>query len=253
MAVKVILSIGSFAATNDESVKNVLIIRGKNKIVEITTNSIYAVLNNLIEQKSKRDNMKFTSAQLAHAIHVKRSIVQRLLHPDIGKRVTNPKIETLIKIVEYFRSQGFDVSIDSFLVTKRPAINVQEQAIGVLSMRTSIPIYSLNDPKALHLGTIDVSIAEHQGALLALLTEEDIKPMFKRGSIFIVDPRLTPEDSTLVAVRIGGQSKVLIKKYALEGNAAYLKPIEGKEKAIKITVGAKCEIMGVVIQVNAKT
>ena len=45
---------------------------------------------------------------------MRHSILARLIHPDPKKRVTNPRIETLNKILEFFKSEGFTVSIDDF-------------------------------------------------------------------------------------------------------------------------------------------
>src|SRR5579863_1668852 len=116
-----------------------------------STDTIYFTLNDLLERKSKRDNIKFTGSQLAQAINVKRSIIHRLIHPNPTKRVTNPKIETLIKISEFFRLDGFDVKIDDFLSTHEKTVDIQEQVLGMLSVDATLPLYSLKNPKTLRL------------------------------------------------------------------------------------------------------
>ncbi len=100
--------------------------------VNISTEAIHFVLSDLIAKKSQRDGVNFTSAQLAQSINVNRSIVHRLIHPDPDKRVRNPQIETLIKIVEFFRAEGFNIRIDDLLATfkTKAAVDVQAQTIA---------------------------------------------------------------------------------------------------------------------------
>jgi predicted transcriptional regulator len=74
--------------------------------------AIYLGIIHLIEAKSKKDNVRFTSSQLANALQVPRSLIQRLIHPDPNKRIVNPRVDTLIKIVDYFRKEGITASLD---------------------------------------------------------------------------------------------------------------------------------------------
>jgi transcriptional regulator with XRE-family HTH domain len=221
--------------------------------VKISTETIHLVITDLIVKKERRDQKKFTGSQLAKLINVKASIVHRLIHPDPAKRVTNPQIETLIKIVEFFRADGFDISIDTLLLRKQEAIEVHHQRSGILNSPISIPLYSINSPETAQLGIINVFMPDHQGTMLALLSEEDIKPMFKKGSIFIIKSDVPPENNTLVAVKIAGQQQALIRKYYMGTGAPYLESYDPAEKTMLLTASVDYAILGVVIQVNVKT
>ncbi len=84
-------------------------------MLQASTTSIYQVISELITMKTTHDGASFTNAQLANAIDVPRSSICRLLHPDTTKRVTNPTVEMLLKIVHFFREDGFDVTMDHLL------------------------------------------------------------------------------------------------------------------------------------------
>lgn len=77
-----------------------------------STTSIHLVISELMSMKSDKDGCCFTGAKLANAIDVPRSSICRLLHPDADKRITNPTVEMLLKILNFFRNEGFDVTMD---------------------------------------------------------------------------------------------------------------------------------------------
>lgn len=84
-------------------------------MLQASTASIYQVINQLMAMKSDIDGCCFTGAKLANAIDVPRSSICRLLHPDEAKRITNPTVEMLLKILNFFRDEGFDVTMDHLL------------------------------------------------------------------------------------------------------------------------------------------
>src|SRR3990167_10301056 len=79
------------------------------------SNNIHLVLRNLFEKKTEKDKKNFTIYQLAKAIDVPHSILVKLMHTDPAKRVLNPRIDTLSKIVDFFKNDGFDIAIDDLI------------------------------------------------------------------------------------------------------------------------------------------
>lgn len=77
--------------------------------------TISRVIKELIDQKSSKDNAPFTASQLADAIDVHRSVITKLIQQESKNRVTNPRIETLIKIVQFFRNDGLEISLDDLV------------------------------------------------------------------------------------------------------------------------------------------
>jgi hypothetical protein len=223
--------------------------------VEISsTNSIQQILVELLDKKSRRDRVQFTSSKLAQALNVKRSLIQRLIHPDPLKRVTNPRIETLQKIVSFFQAEGFNLSLDDFLKLKTSTvIDVQNQKIGVVENSLTIPVYSLSDPFGEQVGVIDVKLTVKANNIIALYSDYEIKPIFQRGSIFIVDRDKDPIDDSLVAIIIDNDNRVLIRKFQSANGIRKLKSFEDNDNVIILKPSMRYQIIGVVIQINART
>lgn len=80
--------------------------------------SIHTKIKNLIVKKTKRDGIVFTPSQLANAINLNRSVISKLIHENPYKRVLNPKIDTLVKIVVFFQNDGFDITLDELVGMK---------------------------------------------------------------------------------------------------------------------------------------
>ena len=211
------------------------------------------MLQYMIEAKSKRDQVKFTSAQLARILGMPRSIIQRLIHPDPAKRVQSPKIETLNKIVDFFRSDGFNVSIEHFIDTKRTveitSMPLQQHAQSSLD----IPVYTLSTPLINSIGITSVTLPNPASELFALLAEEDIKPIFKKGSLFIVNPSLAPVNGSLVVAKSISQDSLLIRRYLYRDKQALLQSFDMNENDIHLSTNAYFHLVGVIIHAHAKT
>jgi transcriptional regulator with XRE-family HTH domain len=218
-------------------------------------NEIHLSLKELMRKKSKRDRVNFTTYQLAKALSMPHSMLIRLMHPDPAKRVENPRIDTLSKIIEFFKSDGFNVTVDDLLTgfKAKKAVNVQTQAIEAFVSEKIVSVYSFEAKKHEKIGLVNVRLTSNVKSIIALLADEDVKPMFKKGSIFIIDTEIKPENDTLVAVKIDGYSKVLIRKFYIEGRQKVLKSYDGTTTPIILMPTMRYSILGVVIQVNAKT
>lgn len=218
--------------------------------MEITANhnTIHLVLKDLIEQKSKRDHSHFSLCQLAKAIDMPHSILSKLTHEDPARRVSNPRIDTLSKIVNFFKRDGFDITIDA-LLGGTPNKSIQEQ-----NTKPRIPLYFLDSDLNHKIGTVEVEITITDGHhLLAFVSDEYIEPMFKKGSVFVVNKQGVPQDGTLVAVKLTGHEKLLIRKLCISGHKMMLKLHDMDQSPIMLLPTQPYKIIGVVVQVNAKT
>lgn len=208
-------------------------------------NNIRPTLQDLLNRKSQRDRKPFTLYQLAKLIDMPHSILIKLAHEDSSKRVNNPRIETLSKVVKFFIEDGFSVSLDDFLspniITKKVTTN-------------NIPLFSISTGLTNKLGVVETKLMQQASYenLIALVSEESIEPIFKKGSIFIVDRNKNPKNDNLVAVTLGQDKKILIKKLSSKGRKKILYSFNS-EKSIELTPLDHHKIIGVVIQVNAKT
>lgn len=223
--------------------------------IENYSSDLRFVLKKLIERKSERDRKNFTIYQLAKAIDMPHSMLVKLVHVDPAKRVNNPRIDTLARIVDFFRQDGFSITLDELLANfkTKPAIEVNEQNLGLFSIDKSVMVYSMDAGLEQSVGNLNIKLTTNPGNTIALLSDEDIKPMFKKGSVFIVDTTMEPEHDTLVAVRINGHNKILIRKFYIEGHKKILRSYDTHIAPIELMPTINYKIVGVVLQVNAKT
>lgn len=217
-------------------------------------NQLHHTLRELMERKSKRDHVQFTIYQLAKALDMPHSILVKLMHVDQAKRNSNPKIETLAKIADFFKKDGFNITIDDLLNGfKTKSIPVQSQSIPVLLDEKLIPLFSFNSADSKPIGTVKTKISSEKFNVIALLAQEDIKPHFKKGSVFIIDQDEKPIHDNLIALILPGSEKIQIKKLLIIKNQTKLYSLDPVEKPMILTPTIACRIYGVVVQINAKT
>lgn len=184
------------------------------------------------------------------------SMLVKLTHNDPCKRVNNPRVETLARIVRFFKQDGFEISINDLLTGFKPTakrITITNQKIHTHKSFQTIPIFSMNNGIENNIDTIEVTLPNKTNCSFALLSDENIKPIFKKGSVFIVDNNLTPENDTLVAVKSNNNHKVFIRKLYIEGNKSILKSYDKDIPQIELSPSNNYQILGVIVHVNAKT
>lgn len=214
--------------------------------------TIHITLKRLIEEKAKRDNINFTAYQLAQALDMPRSIIAKLTHIEKEKRVINPRIETLLKIVDFFRADGFNITLDDLIGSKSTSVEISSQQI-VSEQNFSISIYSLESKKHEEIGTIEIKMPRKNKNVFGLISDQDTAPFFKAGSIFIVDPDIPLEHDHLIALRLQDSDKLEIRKYCVDKTKIILAALDNPQKSIILMPTVRCEILGVIIQINAKT
>ncbi len=174
----------------------------------IYPSDVAAALKKLIELKSIRDNVKFTASQLAKAIDVDRSLIQRILK---GK-VQNPRIDTLIRITQYFIDEGFSLTVDDLTQWQTQVIDVREQAAMIEEVNT-FPLYHSNKFLGHAFATATLKAPRASPSTVAIYVDEDLGPDCPIGSIFIVDMLREPKNSNLIAVRLHKTPGVLVRRY----------------------------------------
>lgn len=115
-----------------------------------------------------------------------------------------------------------------------------------------IPTFSL-DYKQSKLGVINIDLPEHHKNLIAFLSDEEINPFFKSGSIFIVDQDIKPENDNLVIVKIEKYNKIVINKLIIDGKKRYLISLDNPTEKMPLLPTSNYQMIGVVVQINAKT
>jgi transcriptional regulator with XRE-family HTH domain len=214
-------------------------------------NKIHITIKKLMQLKTKRDGINFTLYQLAKALDMPHSILLRLVHSQPNKRVNNPRIDTLSKIVEFFKTDGFNITINDLLMgVQEDIVTIQDQKLDSFLTEVQLPLYPFDTTQPEKIGIATIKLAAIPNKAIAFLSDETMHPLFKLGSIFIVDTQLKPEQDSLVAVKLESYSKILIKKFHIEHNKKWLKSIDNSTEAILMKPQYH-SIIGIIIQINA--
>jgi len=154
-----------------------------------------------------------------------RSLITSLTHSNASKRVTNPRVTTLLRIVDFFRADGFDITIEDLLGLQQKTIDITKEKIIPTHVET-ISVYSLNNKK---LGTVKLNLSFSSKNITSLYINKDIPPFFKAGSIFIINNDLKPENGNLIALTLNYSEQIIIRKCFLSKNKMRLLSLENEE------------------------
>lgn len=136
-----------------------------------------------MQEKSTKDKIPFTIYQLAKALGMSHSILVKLMHPDISKRIINPRLDTLTKIVDFFRRDGFDITVNDILhgLQDKTIEEIQTQSTHSLIVEKDIPVYSFHMDKPEPMGISKVKLMTGVKNAVGYLSDQDIEPVFKKA------------------------------------------------------------------------
>lgn len=196
-------------------------------------------LNGLIE-----GNNKLSPAALARALGIPTNKITRILNGD----VTDPKASTLLQIANYF-----SITIEQLLglepIVRQGEVESQEMTTRLLPVFEFSQAGASNAPKEWYRWPEN----EVDGDYFALVIDTDLyEPTFPQNSLLIINADIEPDDRSYIIVKkADGSSSRSIKKYVLEGNQAYLYPINPK-LPIEIFNKNLYTIAGVILEVHRK-
>ncbi|WP_139121841.1 hypothetical protein [Piscirickettsia litoralis] len=219
----------------------------------IDRNLLMERLLEAIELKKRRDG-EYNPSQLARDTGIPSKMIYSLVHPVQEKRNTNPKIELLSKIVNFFQSDGFQISLDYLLVSKTNEVFIDQSTPTPLLKKIDVPIYNMERSNDL-LGRADIKVNAKNGDLVGFLSEEHIEPCFPAGSIFIIDKNGEVEEGSLVAYQTTSSSvELLIGKVVANLEKKIQIQCFNQSQITRPPVSINdCKIIGPVVQSNTKS
>lgn len=172
----------------------------------------------LLESKNLNAN------QLAQILHIPMMTIRRLLSGE----TTDPRISTLKLIADYF-----NVSVDYLLADKDGSMISTCYSKSVL-----VPIVDWNTAENLSdFQTMDltkwkdwqsIAISEDNvfgKGTFALQSRPSMYPRFPRGTVFIIDPSVSPRDGDMVLVSIKNQGELTIRELTIDPPEWKLYPV----------------------------
>ncbi len=213
--------------------------------------NLHIKLSELISAKSRRDQKKFSIMQLSKALDMPHSILVKLCHHDPEKRVVNPRIKTLQRIIDYFQKDGFNVTIADLIANDNEMSFINS---SIHHDPISIPLYKSDNLVSIDSceGMIDVTIKKEHNKLIAIRAKEYVQPIFLPGSLFIVDTQAIPVDDHMLAVNDLENNKVIFRKLHQQGRSRIIYSLSTEDKSIDLNRSKSVKVIGVVIQINMK-
>lgn len=211
-------------------------------------NTLGLAIADLIKQKSERDNAKFTVYKLSKATNIDSSRLHRI----IAGEILSPTPVTLSKIVDFFKSDGFNISVDKLLNWDVKQINIEETG-AIATKKHTIPLVLLENID-IKIGTTEAELnIANANNLLAIAISTKQPPFFSPGSIFVIDQNKAPSDESLVVFKQMNNSNSLpiLAKYKL--NNKHKESFTQLSDNKIITETEKYQIIGVVIHIIVKT
>lgn len=207
----------------------------KKHSIDFQNDRLILNLHNFIEKE------KIHEAELSR----RTGIPQPTLHKILTGKTSDPRISTLQILASYF-----GVTLDALYG------NVGLQKNIAIQSSKSIPIISWTDAikhrdaiKNISLNHWDqwVVISDHSGEnMFALKSKASMEPRFPRGTIFIIDVKLTPTDGDLVVVHYPETKECTVRELSIDGRTELLLPLNTHSKLDRLTKSIK--LVGVITQ-----
>jgi len=186
---------------------------------------------------------KLTPAALARKLGIPTNKITRILNGD----VTDPKASTLLQIANHF-----DITIEQLLGLE-PI--VPQGAAELTESTRPLPVFEFSKIGQSTFPKEWYRWAENDvdGEYYALAIDTDLyEPTFPKNSMLIINPDIEPDDRSYIVIqKKDNPSHCSIKKYVIEGNKAYLYPINPK-LPVEIYDEYLYTITGVILEVHQR-
>lgn len=187
----------------------------------------------------------FAKAENIHEAELARqtNIPQPTLHKILTGKTTDPRISTLQILADYF-----GVTLDT-LYTKtdlsRHRGALKGKPIPIISWSDCITyravIKKLSPANWKSWIITDREPADH---FFALQSKSAMEPHFPKGTILIVDTRVTPKDGDLVVMHFENTNECTVRELSIDGRTEMLLPLNERVKSEKRTKSTR--VVGVI-------
>jgi len=189
------------------------------KIDKTQQKKLASNLRKLLDERNLSEN------EIAQAINIPVMTVRRI----VSGETTDPRISTLTLLADYF-----NVSLDSLMddyETKSISLmnkNVP-QFIPILDWKTAASIKTTKDIdlktwKDWHPITLGDQYSFSDKAF-ALESRPSMQPLYRRGTLFIIEPNETPADTDIVLVKINKENTLSLRELIIDPPKWQLQPV----------------------------
>jgi SOS-response transcriptional repressor LexA len=171
-------------------------------------------------------------------LSAKTGIERSTLHRILDGSTKNPTIESIKTIIKHY-------SFDEVVFGINASEKYKKNEVPVINW-SAVCSYCISEKEYSNKKTFKVNIPISENSF-AIVMEETLDVRFQKNSILIVDCLRAPKNRSYIFVKEYGSFLPLIKRYILEGNTAYLKPMDPSLPTTKYEP-EKFKIIGVIVQ-----
>jgi transcriptional regulator with XRE-family HTH domain len=186
--------------------------------------SAHCLANNLALLIEKRN---ITPNQLAQALHLPLMTIRRLL----SSETEDPRVSTLKIIADYF-----DVSIDFLMHDHAHASTLVEQHMKTYRVpkRSWDDLTKLEHTSLQHVQAWQPILIGYRvsAGTFALESKPSMSPRFPKGTLFILDPELSPKDGDIVLVHFKKNNSHTLKELIIDPPEMRLNPLVADSQAV---------------------
>jgi SOS-response transcriptional repressor LexA len=195
-----------------------------------------------------------TGAEISESeLSRKTNIAQPIIHRILNRQNTNPKIETIRPIANFFGVTISQLIGESLLFYENEEFSKPE-----LQKLTALPLLSWEKLTS-WLAAPEQQIKKHPKIITDLPTSKlayalkivdaSLEPLFLKGTILIVEPKREPKNGDFVIMKQKNQNIAVIRQFILDGELKYLKSLHAEvQNVAPKLMSADNFFCGVVIQ-----
>lgn len=170
-------------------------------------------------------NSNLSLVQLSEALGLPIMTIRRL----ITGETTDPRISTLRLFADYFK-----VTVDALLNNDEQLLNNQPKTVNphfvpLLDWSTAGKVNSISNLDLAQWPDWQPISVEHGFSIgknaFALESRPSMHPRFPQGTIFIIDPDLSPKDGDIVLIKIKEQHELTLRELSIDAPDWRLLPI----------------------------
>lgn len=155
-------------------------------------------------------------------------IAQPIIHRILNSQNTNPKLETLKSIADYFMITISQLIGEIPLNAKNDFLKTSDQVFCAVPLITweQASLWP-KDHEIQRKNTIKI-LTNFQISSLAYCLQvkcSSMEPVFPNNSLLIIEPNNTPKNKDFVVIKLNTYHEVVIKQFILDGGNSYLQSL----------------------------
>jgi len=197
--------------------------------------------NFLVENLNKLlEIQNISECELARRVNVP----QQTLHKIFSGKTADPRISTLKALADYFEVGVGDLCIENMPIHAGTA--PKGKAVPIISWTECTDPNFIDAIETTHWEQWAVVDSKFSAKTYALSSKPALENKFPKGTLFIIDPAVSPSDGDLVVVQYPETGEATLRELSIDGPNQIL--ISLNQQAQQEVLNKKIKILGAVVQ-----